>query len=73
MIPEKEDIYSGILYKELMDRLHELCKGRVLVSADEGHKPEDLTKPDNLTQEEWDEFEKNLEIEDVFVELTIQA
>lgn len=73
MIPEKEDSYNGILYDELMTRLHEMCKGRVLVSADSGHPPENLEtlRPAGLSTSEWKSFTESLVIEDRFLELSV--
>ena len=73
MIPEKEDSYNGILYKPLMKRLGELCKGRVIVSADKGHDPKDLKKkrPANLSSSEWSEFKQNLVVNPIYVEYSV--
>jgi hypothetical protein len=74
MIPEKEKSYSGILYRPLLDRLEELCKGRVIVSADVNHTPEKLIKkrPAQISASEWKEFKENLTIEKLYVEYSIQ-
>jgi hypothetical protein len=72
MIPEKEDSYNGILYQPLLDRLNELCKGRVLVSADVNHKPDTLKRPTNVTSAEWDEFKSALTIDRLYIEYTIR-
>ncbi len=74
MIPEKEKSYPGILYPKLMKRLDELCKGRVIVSADSDHPPENLVKkrPANLTAAEWKEFKKNLTVDPTYVEYTVR-
>lgn len=74
MIPEKEKSYSGILYEPLLDRLNELCKGRVLISADKDYPPEELEKkrPKQLSVAEWKEFKSNLVIKDLYVEYTVQ-
>ena len=74
MIPEKEDSYNGILYQELMDRLHEMCKGRVIVSADSEHPPGKLNTvlPAGLTSSEWDQFKGNLKVEAAFVDYTVE-
>lgn len=74
MIPEKEDSYSGILCDKLTKRLYEVCKGRVIVSADRDHDPKELerAKPDGLTESEWETFKENLDVQDVFVEYTVR-
>jgi hypothetical protein len=74
MIPEKEESYNGILYQPLMDRLRELCKGRVVVSADANHPPDALLerRPAGLSAAEWDEFKKNLKVGDLSVEYTVR-
>jgi hypothetical protein len=74
MIPEKEKSYNGILYKPLIKRLNELCKGRVIVSADVKHPPEDLLKkrPGGLTASEWKEFKKDIEVTPLYVEYTVR-
>ncbi len=75
MIPEKEDSYSGILYQPLMDRLNELCKGRVLVSADKNFPPDRLRaeRPPELSSGEWKTFKDNLVVDRVYVEYTIRS
>jgi hypothetical protein len=74
MMPEKEDCYSGIPYEPLMERLNELCKGRVLVSADVNFPPEELLtdRPAELTAGQWASFKKDLVIERLYVEYTIR-
>lgn len=74
MIPEKEKSYPGILYEPLFDRLTELCKGRVLVSADVDHPPEDLVKkrPPQLSAAEWKSFKDDLAVEPVYIEFTVR-
>ena len=74
MIPEKEKSYKGILYEPLMTRLQQLCKGRVLVSADSTARPEDLLKkrPAGISAVEWKEFKSNVVVGDVFVEYTVR-
>jgi hypothetical protein len=73
MIPEKEKSYSGILHPPLMKRLKELCKGRVIVSADVNHPPEQLTKkrPPEMSVAEWNAFKKDMFIEKLYVEYTV--
>ncbi len=75
MIPEKEKSYNGILYQPLVDRLTELCKGRVIVSADAKHKPEELIKqrPPQISATEWKDFKDNLTIERLYVEYVIYS
>lgn len=72
-IPEREDSYNGILYQPLMDRLKTLCKGRVIVSADVNHLPENFTKkrPAELSAEEWKRFKENLDVQPHYIEYTI--
>jgi hypothetical protein len=74
MIPEKQRSYNGILYQPLMDRLDELCKGRVIVSADVEYPPEDLNKhrPARLSSAEWEAFKQNLEVTPLSVEYTVR-
>jgi len=74
MIPEKEKSYKGILYEPLMDRLQQLCKGRVLVSADANRQPEDLMKkrPTGISAAEWKEFKSNVVVDRVFVEYKVR-
>ncbi len=74
MIPEKENSYSGILYEPLLDRLNELCKGRVLISADAKYPPEkvELNKPKQLSAAEWKEFKSKLVVKELYVEYTIR-
>ncbi len=71
MVPEKEDSYSGIPYDPLMTRLHELCKGRVLVSADVNHQPEKLKRPTGMSNDEWKAFKAKLTIDRCYVEYTV--
>jgi hypothetical protein len=74
MIPEKEKSYNGILYQPLMRRLQELCKGRVLVSADINFPPEDLVekRPAELSAAEWESFKGALKVCRLYVEYTIR-
>jgi hypothetical protein len=74
MIPEKEKSYNGILYKPLVDRLRQLCKGRVIVSADKDFPPEDLLakRPRELSPAGWQAFKDNLEVKPLYVEYTIR-
>ena len=74
MIPEKEKSYNGILYEPLIKRLNELCKGRVIVSADVKHPPENLVKkrPAGLTESEWKEFKTDIDVTQLYVEYTVQ-
>ncbi|HEX3149984.1 MAG TPA: hypothetical protein VHR66_18040 [Gemmataceae bacterium] len=73
LIPEKEDSYSGILYQPLLDRLNELCKGRVVISADVKYPPDDLkkTRPPGLSAVEWEAFKNQLTITPLYVEYTV--
>ena len=75
MIPEKEDSYSGILYQPLLDRLNELCKGRVVISADAKYPPDELKKnaPAGLSSPEWESFKDQLTITPLYVEYTIHS
>jgi hypothetical protein len=74
-IPEKEDQYNGIPFSDLVTRLNEKCKGRVLFSADKNFKAEDTlaNKPDELSPQEWDEFKSNIKINRLFIEYTVKA
>lgn len=74
MMPEKEDSYNGIPYPPLMKRLREMCKGRVIVSADVNFPPEDLVKkrPPELSATEWKEFKKDVVVDPVYVEFTVR-
>ncbi len=72
-IPEKEEQYNGIPYPELIDRLNEQAKGRVLFSADANYPPEETlkTKPAGITKKDWDAFKKKIVVTDTFIEYTI--
>lgn len=74
MIPEKEKSYPGILYEPLRTRLNELCKGRVLISADSKFPPQDLVKnrPPELSAAEWKSFKDDLTVDPLYVEYTIR-
>lgn len=74
MIPEREGSYNGILHPPLLDRLRELCKGRILVSCDKDFPPDALIadRPTGLSPAEWDSFKKNLTIRDLYIEYTIR-
>ncbi|MEQ9411265.1 MAG: hypothetical protein RIK87_26360 [Fuerstiella sp.] len=74
MIPEKEDSYNGILYEPLMERLKQLCKGRVMVSADSNCPPEDLMndRPALLSECEWNTFKDNLKVDRLYLEYTVR-
>lgn len=73
MVPEKEKSYNGILYQPLIRRLKTLCKGRVIVSADSQHPPENLKKkrPAELSSDEWECFKRDLDVKPHYVEYTI--
>jgi len=72
-IPEKQDQYNGIPYSELIDRMMEKAKGRVLFSADKNFPPEDAlkNKPDSITKKDWDKFKKNIAVTEKYIEYTI--
>ncbi|MFN5974658.1 MAG: hypothetical protein ACK48U_09455 [Planctomyces sp.] len=74
MIPEQEKSYNGIIDKDLLKALNQQCRGRVIVSADRHHKPEDLTKQQiaQLTAAEWKRFKQKLHVDKVFVEYTVE-
>ncbi len=74
MIPEKEKSYNGILYEPLVDRLNELCKGRVLISADSNYDPKELKakRPAVLSAKEWSVFKSNLDIQPEYIEYTVK-
>jgi beta-lactamase superfamily II metal-dependent hydrolase len=73
-VPEKEDQYSGIPHEDLVERMNEKARGRVLFSADSNHKAEDTlkTKPANITKKDWDKFKKAITITEQFIEYTIE-
>jgi hypothetical protein len=75
MIPEKEASYSGILYQPLMNELAKRSKGRVIVSADKDHDPQELLKkrPKELNTTEWESFKGNFEVTKTYVEYTVWA
>jgi hypothetical protein len=75
MIPEKEDSYHGILYQPLLHRLNQLCKGRVLISADVNFPPEKLfeNRPPELSSVEWGSFKENLVVERTHIEFTVNT
>jgi hypothetical protein len=74
-VPEKEKQYNGIPFSDLVTRLNEKCKGRVLFSADKNFKAEDRlnTKPDELSAQEWDHFKDKIKITKLFIEYTLNA
>ncbi len=74
LMPEKEDSYSGIPYEPLMTRLNELCKGRVLVSADVNFPPESLIRkrPPEMSDSEWKAFKANVVVDRLYVEYTVR-
>ena len=74
-VPEKEKQYNGIPFSPLVKRLNEQAKGRVLFSADSNFSPEKTlkTKPDGLTAKAWNDFKKNIEVEKLFIEYSIQV
>jgi beta-lactamase superfamily II metal-dependent hydrolase len=73
-VPEKEDQYNGIPHPELVDRLLEKAKGRVLFSADTNFSAEAAlkTKPTGITKKDWDKFKNAIEITKQFIEYTIE-
>ena len=75
LVPEMEDSYSGIPYGDLVTRLEQRCKGRVLFSADKNFKPEDLIKkrPDQISASEWKAFKKSVVVERRYVEYTVSS
>jgi hypothetical protein len=76
LIPEQEKQYRGIIDKELMNRLEQRCRGRVIVSADSKLPAEALlkkTRPAELDAQGWTQFQKNLKITDTYVEYTIEG
>jgi hypothetical protein len=74
MIPEKEDSYAGIIDEDLLRALNRRCRGRVIVSANSGHPPEKLItdQPQQLTAAEWERFRRQLTVNRVFVEYTVE-
>jgi hypothetical protein len=74
MIPEKEKSYNGILYTPLIKHLRKRCKGRVLISADAKHRPEDLLKerPAEISAAEWTAFKKDVVVDRRYVEFTVR-
>ena len=76
LIPEQEGKYRGIIHPELLERLEQRCRGRVIVSADSGHRPEVLrttARPAELDAKGWKQFQDNLEITDTYVEYTVEG
>lgn len=86
MVPEKEDSYSGIPHSELFEqaqdedssptgRAYEMCKGRVMFSADKNFPVEDLLErqPPELTSSEWQAFQDALTVETAYVEYVIRG
>ncbi|MEY3443435.1 MAG: hypothetical protein RLZZ519_1716 [Bacteroidota bacterium] len=73
MIPEKEKSYNGILHQPLMEELDRRCKGRVIVSADIQYPPEDLLtrKPNGLSEEDWENWKRDLHVQGNYVEYTV--
>ena len=73
LIPEQEESYSGILHKELFQRLQQRCRGRVIVSADENHPAENMQtrKPEGLSQSEWASFKNRLKVTKTYIEYTV--
>jgi hypothetical protein len=74
MVPEQEECYNGIPYGNLMERLNQVCRGRVLVSADVNFPAEEVVKkrPAKISAEAWKAFKANLTIERVYIEYTIE-
>lgn len=74
MMPERQNSYNGIPYEPLMKRLKEMCKGRVMVSADVNFPPEELVKkrPPELSATEWKAFKNDVVVDRVYVEYTIR-
>lgn len=74
-IPEKDGQYRGIPHDDLVTRLHEKCKGRVLFSADRIHVAENTlaVKPDSLSAQEWNAFKKNIENTPLYIEYTVKG
>ncbi len=74
MMPEKEKCYNGIPHPPLIKRLKQMCKGRVLVSADVNFPPESLETdaPKELSPAEWEEFKANLVVDKLYIEYTIK-
>jgi hypothetical protein len=74
MIPEQEECYNGIPYPPLIKRLNQLCKGRVLVSADVNFPPENLMQkcPAELSPTEWKSFTADLVVDRLYIEYTIR-
>ncbi len=75
MIPEQEGCYNGILYKPLLEVLSEKSKGRVLVSADSHHDPEQLLKerPEGVSAKDWKEFKEHVVVNPLYVEYTLTS
>lgn len=76
LIPEQEKKYRGIIHEELLERLQQRCRGRVIVSADSKLPAEDLRKkarPPELDAQGWKQFQDNLEITDTYVEYTVEG
>lgn len=72
-IPEKEEQYSGIPFKPLVDRIKEKTKGRTFFSADTNEDPEKVlqTKPSELSTSEWQAFKNNCVVKPLYIEYNI--
>ena len=83
MVPEKEDSYSGIPYDKLFRkaddgtlqaRAYEMCKGRVVFSADSNFPVEQLLpeRPPQLTVSEWEMLTHSLAVDRIYVEYEVR-
>lgn len=75
LIPEKQDQYNGIPYEPLLKRIKQKSRGRYIFSADSNHPAEAVIKkkPAALSKEEWMAFKKAVEINKLYVELTVEG
>lgn len=73
-VPEKEDQYNGIPYRDLVVRLNEKAQGRVLFSADSNYPPEATlaSKPEGVTKKTWEAFKKLVIVDEKFIEYTLK-
>ncbi|MBP7555386.1 MAG: hypothetical protein KA821_03950 [Chitinophagaceae bacterium] len=75
LIPEKKNSYPGIPHPPLVERLEQKTRGRLVFSADSDYPANSYkdNKPSGLSIEEWEDFKNRLIIEDLYIELSIQA
>jgi beta-lactamase superfamily II metal-dependent hydrolase len=74
-IPEMNDQYSGIPHPELVERLKQKTRGRLIFSADKNFPLANFKtdRPAGQSVAEWKEFTDKLEIDKLFIEYTMKA